>query len=392
METADTTTSSRSLLRPLTVFFASARAPAAENGPSARAVLQRALPYVLSAASVALALWGALLFDRHGFRNMEFPVFLFAIATTVWYRSIGPAILAFLLSSLAFDYYFTEPRYRLTVAIADIPYFAAFLVFSLALNAFSVVRRRVEHELRSSRKQLEAQLAHVARVATMGEMVASIAHEVNQPLAAILMNGETSLRWLSADPPNAAKASAIVECVVADATRAGEFIARIRALARKTTAEKKRVDLNDTIEQVVLLVRGQLEKNGVTLYPQFAKGLPPVMGDGVQLQQVVLNLFLNAVEAMSTVADRSRDLTVATANGEADHVVVAVRDTGIGIGPESRDRIFEAFYTTKRTGMGMGLSICRAIVQGHGGRLWVEANDDGPGTTFRFTVPKAPAS
>jgi signal transduction histidine kinase len=225
---------------------------------------------------------------------------------------------------------------------------------------------------------------------TMGEMAASIAHELNQPLAAVLLNGKACLRWLSGEHPNVGEARASLESIVRDATRAGEVIARIRALTRKAATEKEPLDLNETIEQVVVLVRAELHKHRVVLHTQLRRDLPPVLGDRVELQQVLLNLFINAVEAMSAVAERPRELVVATADHDPANVIVSVRDTGTGLDPRIGDHVFDAFYTTKPGGMGMGLSICRSIVQNHGGRLWAEAND-GPGTTFRFTVPRAPA-
>ena len=246
--------------------------------------------------------------------------------------------------------------------------------------------RRVDAERALRATQVE--LAHLARVMTMGEMSASIAHEVNQPLSAIVLNAKASLRWLSHESPDVAEARAAVACIVGDATRAGEVIARVRALTQKTPTNKARLDLNETIEQVVVLAGTELHKHRVALRTQLRRDLAPVLADRIQLQQVLLNLFLNAIEAMSAAACRSRELVVATADHDATQALVAVRDTGEGLDPQLGDRIFGAFCTTKPGGMGMGLAICRSIVQDHGGRLWAEAND-GPGATFRFTIPKA---
>ena len=187
--------------------------------------------------------------------------------------------------------------------------------------------------------------------------------------------------------PNLADAREAAQRIVRDGKRAGEVIARIRALTRKATTEKERLDLNGTIEEVVALVGGEILKNRAVVRMELRDDLPAVLGDRIQLQQLVLNLLMNAIEAMSAVADRPRELAITTRSGEADQVVVAVRDSGVGLDPKSSERIFEAFYTTKPAGMGMGLSISRSIVQNHGGRLWAVAND-GPGTTFQFTVPK----
>jgi len=251
--------------------------------------------------------------------------------------------------------------------------------------------KRAEAERNEAQEALratQAELAHVARVMTMGEMAASIAHEVNQPLSGIILNGKACLRWLSRESPDLAEARAAVERVVGDATRAGEVIARIRALTRKATTQKEPLDLNETIDQVLVFARSELQNNRVTLRTQLRDNLSPVVGDRIQLQQLLLNLFINAVEAMSAVADRPRELVVATEDYDCGQVLVTVRDAGVGLDPRSREQIFDAFYTTKPGGMGMGLSISRSIAQNHGGHLWVEAND-GPGTTFRFTVPKA---
>jgi len=244
-------------------------------------------------------------------------------------------------------------------------------------------RKRAEQALRKA----QADLAHVTRIMTMGELAASIAHEVNQPISGIVINGNTCLRWLAGDSPNLDEAREAARRIVRDGKRAGDVIARIRALASKTVTAKGRLDMNDAIQEVVALVRDEMRRSGVTLWTEFADDLSPVLGDRVQLQQVVLNLVMNGVQAMSTVEERPRELVVRTQNDEADQVRVTVRDSGIGLDPEKMERIYDAFYTTKHGGMGMGLSISRSIVQDHGGRLWAAAND-GPGTTFHFTVAK----
>ena len=244
-------------------------------------------------------------------------------------------------------------------------------------------REQAEEDLRHA----QAELAHVIRVATVGETTASIAHEVNQPLSAVVINGGACLRWLARDPPNLDEAREAARCIVRNGKRAGDVIARIRALATKTATPKQRMNMNEAIQEVVALARSELRRNNVTLRMELEDDLSPVLGDRVQLQQVVLNLVMNGVEAMSTVGERPRELVIRTQKDEADQVRVAVQDSGMGLDPQSRERIFDAFYTTKDEGMGVGLSISRSIVQNHGGRLWAVAND-GPGTTFQFTVPK----
>ena len=244
-------------------------------------------------------------------------------------------------------------------------------------------RKQAEEALR----QAQADLAHTARITTIGELTASIAHEVNQPISGIVINANTCLRWLAGDPPNLEEAREAARRIVRDGKRAGDVIARIRALATKTPPAKERLDMNEDVWEVVALAGDEMRRNGVTLRTEFADDLAPVLGDRVQLQQVVLNLIMNGIEAMSTVGERPRELIIRTQNYEADQVRVTVRDSGIGLDPQSIERIFDAFYTTKRGGMGMGLSISRSIVQNHGGRLWAVRND-GPGTAFHFTVPK----
>ena len=244
-------------------------------------------------------------------------------------------------------------------------------------------RKQTEEKLR----QAHAELARVARVVTMGELAASIAHEVNQPISGMVMNGNACLRWLAGDSPNLDEARENARRIVRDGKRAGEVIARVRALATKTATEKVRLDTNELTREVIALAQSEAHRNGVTLRTEFASDLWPVLGDRVELQQVVLNLVMNGVESMRTVGNRPRELVIRTQNDEADKVRVTVQDSGIGLDPKSVERIFEAFYTTKQGGMGMGLSISRSIVEHHGGRLWAVAND-GPGTTFQFTVPK----
>jgi hypothetical protein len=244
-------------------------------------------------------------------------------------------------------------------------------------------RKRAEEELRRA----QAELARVTRVVTMGELAASIAHEINQPISAIVSNGSACLRWLAGDPPNLDEARENARRIVRDGKRAGDVIIRVRALATKTATAKVRLDMNEVIQEVIGLARGEVHRNGAVLRTEFAVDLSPVLGDRVELQQVVLNLVMNGVEAMSTVGDRPQELLIRTQNDEGDQVRVTVQDSGIGLDPQNMERIFDAFYTTKHGGMGMGLSISRSIVQHHGGRLWAVAND-GPGTTFHFTVPK----
>ncbi|HYY28041.1 MAG TPA: PAS domain S-box protein, partial [Chthoniobacterales bacterium] len=251
-------------------------------------------------------------------------------------------------------------------------------------------RKRAEEELHQkevSLREAQAELAHVSRVTTMGELAASIAHEVNQPLAGIVTNANASLRWLAGDSPNLAEAREAIRRIVRDGNRAGEVVSRMRALFKKTRTTMESLDINEAIEEVVILTQSEARRNKVTLRMELAANLPPVLGDRVQLQQVIMNLILNAIEAMSTVGYRERDLVIRTRRGDGDEVRVAVRDSGIGLDPVRAERMFDAFHTTKPGGLGMGLSISRSIVESHGGRLWAISNE-GPGATFQFTLLK----
>jgi C4-dicarboxylate-specific signal transduction histidine kinase len=228
-------------------------------------------------------------------------------------------------------------------------------------------------------------LAHVTRVTMLGEMSASIAHEVNQPLAAIVTNGEASLRWLSRQPPNIEEVLAAVRQIVEDAHRASEVIRRIREFSKRADPEMIQLDINEVVEEAVTLVRHEALRYGVAMTLELESGLLPVRGDRIQLQQVIINLVVNGMQAMATVRDRERVIIMRTQRHQSDRVLVAVEDVGVGIKPENVNRIFGAFYTTKPDGLGMGLSICRSIIEGHGGRVWVAPNA-GHGMTFQFTI------
>jgi PAS domain S-box-containing protein len=243
-------------------------------------------------------------------------------------------------------------------------------------------RRQTEEALREA----QAELAHVTRVATLGELTTSIAHEINQPLAAVVNNASACLRWLAGAAPNLEEARQSAALIIADGHRAGEIISRIRALANKAPPQKDRLNINETILEVIALARSQVQGNHVALKTQLSDELPLVLGDRIQLQQVILNLVMNGIEAMSAVTDRSRDLLIRSGRHEPDKVLVAVQDSGIGLKAESLDHLFEAFFTTKPKGMGMGLAISRSIIETHGGRLWAVPNDDGPGAAFQFTL------
>jgi signal transduction histidine kinase len=220
-------------------------------------------------------------------------------------------------------------------------------------------------------------------------MAASSAHEVNQPIAATVTNAQAALHWLVAQPPDLEETRQALSRIVKNGTRAGDVIGQIRALVKKMPPRRDQLDINESILEVVALTRSELLRNGVTLQTQLAKGLPLIYGDRVQLQQVILNLIINAVEAMSGVSEEVRELRISTEEDASNGVLVTVRDSGPGLDPASLDRLFDAFYTTKPGGMGMGLSICRSIVEAHEGRVWATANVP-HGATFRFTLRAPP--
>jgi two-component system, LuxR family, sensor kinase FixL len=235
-------------------------------------------------------------------------------------------------------------------------------------------------------QELQASLAHVTRVTTLGELTASIAHEVNQPLAAIVTNGDAGLRWLNREVPQLDEVHSAIERMIDSAKHASEVIARLRALSRKSTSEKIRLDINEVVDEVLALIRREISVHQVWVRLDLASSLPSVFGDRVQLQQVILNLLVNSIQAMALVDDRRRELLIRSRVHNSEQVLVEVRDSGIGIDPEHVGRLFNAFFTTKADGMGMGLSICRSIIEAHGGRIWASPNA-GRGTIFQFTLP-----
>jgi PAS domain S-box-containing protein len=241
-------------------------------------------------------------------------------------------------------------------------------------------RKNTEEALRSS----QARLSRAIQTATVGEFAASIAHEINQPLAAVVTNGQACLRWLAAEPPGMAKAREAAERIVRDGKEAGEVVRRIRALFEQAAIEKIELDLNEVIGEVLHLLNGETTRRRVAVETDLGEDLAPVAGDRVQLQQVVFNLLLNGIEAMDSVEDRPKKLFICSKRPSPETVLVEVRDSGAGL--KDPERIFEAFFTTKDKGMGMGLAICRSIIDAHHGRLWA-ASGEGPSTTFSFSLP-----
>jgi C4-dicarboxylate-specific signal transduction histidine kinase len=229
-------------------------------------------------------------------------------------------------------------------------------------------------------------LAHAGRVATLAELSATIAHEVNQPLAAIAMRAETGLRWLSRDEPNMAKVERLMKDIVSDARRASEIVQRIRGMATKHEPELIPIDLSDVVEEALLFIRHEVESKSIDLSVKLGVGLPIVLGDRIQLQQVIVNLLVNSFHAISQVEGSSRRINLETGADQDDAVFFSIRDSGPGIAVENLDRVFESFFTTKEGGMGMGLAICQSIITAHGGRIAVSNHSEG-GAQFRLTLP-----
>jgi C4-dicarboxylate-specific signal transduction histidine kinase len=234
--------------------------------------------------------------------------------------------------------------------------------------------------------EIGLELAHANRITTLGELTASIAHEVNQPIGAVVTNADAALRWLAAQPPNLDEGRDALRNIVKDAHRAGEVISRIRGLVRKAPPRTTVLDVNETILEILALTQSERRKTGVSLRTQLAADLPPIPGDRVQLQQVIINLIVNAIEAMGEVGEHRRNLAIGSSKYDARSVLITVRDSGPGLKMDSADRFFQPFFTTKPDGMGLGLSICRWIIEDHGGRLWAAQNLP-CGASFHFTLP-----
>jgi C4-dicarboxylate-specific signal transduction histidine kinase len=245
-------------------------------------------------------------------------------------------------------------------------------------------RKRAEEE-REKLRQAQADLAHVSRVTTMGELSASLAHEIKQPIAAAITDANTCLRWLARDEPDLEEAREAAMRVVKDATRASEIVNHVRLLFKKSTSQRELVDVNEVIREMIVLLRNETTRYSVAVRTELAEDLPQTMGDRVQLQQVMMNLIMNSIDAMRE-ADGTRELAIKSHAAENGHLMVVVSDTGVGLPPQQTEQIFNAFFTTKLHGTGMGLSISRSIVESHEGRLWAAGNSP-RGTSFYFTLP-----
>jgi C4-dicarboxylate-specific signal transduction histidine kinase len=342
-------------------------------------------------------------------------LFLCAIMLSALFGGLRPGLLAVALSLLAFDYYFVPPSYSLAMEIKEIPRFIIFALSAFFVGLLSAAQRSVTESLRDARDDLsrtvqelkrtnealqtehierdqaqealhqaQADLAHVSRVTTMGELTASLAHEVNQPITAAVTNAKTCARWLAGDAPNIEEAREAAMRSAKDGTRAADIITRIRLLFQKGTPVREPVDINEVIREIVILLRGEATRYSVSVRTELDTVMPTLLADRVQLQQVFMNLVLNGIEAMKDVDDQ-RELFIKSQLTEDEQLMLSISDTGGGLPPQA-DRIFDAFFTTKLHGTGMGLSISRSIVESHGGRLWADGNSR-RGATFHIALP-----
>ena len=379
------------------------------------------LRYGLAVGLVTLALLVSLAL-QNSFGNPFWFFFSVAVIVSTWFGGGGPGWLAVLSSILAVMYFFTPPLHSFAIDAPHVPVFLTYVVCEVGAAQLISWRRRTEDALRQARDELElrvaertaelknandalvrqmdeqrrteealqatrAELTRAARITTIGELTASIAHEVNQPLAAVVANADACIAWLSREHPDLAEARAAAERATQGATRAADVIARIRSLINKGASDRSRIQINQLIEQTAALVESQATKNNVTIKFELSPDLPLVLGDSIQLQQVVLNLLLNGIEAMALVSGRPRTLMLQSAQ-QSGEVQIVVQDAGVGLSEKVMSRLFEPFFTTRAQGMGMGLSISRSIIEAHGGRLWAESNGSN-GATFQFTLPAA---
>jgi len=314
--------------------------------------------------------------------------FLLAVTVSSLFGGLGPGLLSVGLSALAFDHFFLARTFPVAPEPAVYMRFAVFLTAALLITGLMEMKRRVEqsrNRAEDSLRQAQADMAHVNRVTTMGELTASLSHELNQPIAAALTDANTCLRWLMREHPDLEEARAAASRMVKDAARAAEIIKRIRMPFERGHSEQESLAVNEVIREMVLLLRSEASRRSVSVLTELAADLPQVTGDRVQLQQVLMNLMINGIDAMKDV-NGTRELVINSQRADSEQVQVSIRDTGVGLPPQQADQVFNAFFTTKPHGTGMGLRISRSIVESHGGRLW--AGDNTPrGACFYFTLP-----
>jgi C4-dicarboxylate-specific signal transduction histidine kinase len=348
-------------------------------------VISKLEHYGLATISCAIALAVA--------RPIDAPSSCFLLAVTVssLFGGLGPGLFSVALSCLAFGYFFLRRSFPVTTEPVTFLRFAAFLAAALLITSLMEIKRRVEQSRNRAEDELReahADLAHINRVTAMGELTASLAHEVNQPIAAAVTDSSTCLRWLTRDEPDLEEARLAASRMVKDAARASEIINRIRSLFKRGTPQRELVDVNEVIREMLVLLRSQAIRYSISMRTEQSESLPRIMGDRVQLQQVLMNLIINAIEAMKDM-DGPRELTVKSQKAEDDQVMVTVTDTGVGLPAQQADQIFNAFFTTKPEGTGMGLRISRSIVESHRGRLWADGNSS-RGASFHLTLPSKP--
>ena len=330
-------------------------------------------------------------------------------------------LFAVVTSTATVDYFFIPPFHSFAISATNGTYFAAFVVCALVASWVSAAKKQDEEALREARDELglrvaertadlqksnselrksiqqheevqqalmktQAELARLARILTMGELTASIAHEVNQPLTAVVNSGNACLEWLRAQPPNLSEARQAAETVVQSGTRAGAVMSRIRALFQQRAPSKDWFDINQAIYELAVLLRQEATNHRITIRLELSPDLPLIRGDRVQLQQVVLNLMMNGIDAMRDIREHSKEILVVSRKENSSGIRIVVEDCGVGISPETAEKIFEPFFTTKPEGIGMGLSISRSIVESHEGRLWATPRPGG-GAIFQFTIP-----
>jgi signal transduction histidine kinase len=351
--------------------------------------------------SVAAAFLSTLLL-QHLFPYPFLFLFFGAVMSSAWFGGTGAGLFAVLLSTVLVEYFFVPPVYSFSINTTAEAYFAAFVVCALVASWVSSSKKKSEEALKETRDQLEmrvsertaelmktqADLAHLSQVMSMGELAASIAHEISQPLTAVVANGHACVEWLSASPPNLDKARQTAARIIQDGTQAGAVISRIRALFKKEAPAKLWFDMNEVIHELTLFLRDEALRRNIPIHTELTPGLPRVKADRVQLQQVMLNLMINGLDAMSESVGHAKQLFISTRQ-DGVALVVRVEDCGVGLDPEALEKIFEPFYTTKPHGTGMGLSISRSILESHRGRLWAEARPSG-GALFQFILPIQP--
>jgi C4-dicarboxylate-specific signal transduction histidine kinase len=375
--------------------------------------------YLVASISVGIAVIATLILGSAIKHTTA--LFFCSVMLSSWYGGLGPGLFAAVLSVVALDYYFIPPLYALGIGPEDAADMIAFVATTFFISWLTSDQKRAKESIGKARDELDGrvkertadlknanqqlqleiaerkateqrfleaqtEIARIARITTMGELAASIAHELNQPLGSIVTSGDACLRWLKATPPNIDEAKQAVDAIIRDATRASNVVVRTRKLLRRGDRLRESLEINDVINEVLGLLEVELRRNGISLRIEKQENLPPAIVDRILLQQVLLNLIMNAMDAMRAVSDRMRVLSIRIEEQDSGSIIVIVQDSGAGVDPDHLSRIFEAFYTTKAEGIGMGLTISRSIIEAHDGRLWAVAND-GPGSTFCFTLP-----